>query len=325
MMIVGAAVVVLALLPILLSDFRTVQLATVGVYFISILGLDFLVGHSGQISLGHGAFMAVGAYTTAMLMVDHGMRDLWTIPIAGAVAGAVGLLAGVPALRGSRLYFALVTFGLAIALPTVLTKFDRLTGGTAGIGLRGTPAQTGRGRGVVWMTNGQLHYVLTWTIGVGLFLLARWLLTSRFGDSLRAVRDSELAATASGLNRTAYKLTGFGISAAYAGVAGSLLAINLAYVSPGMFPVRLSLLLLVGAVVGFFGSIWGAVFGALLIEFVADIVGLIPNVDSRHGGPTTFFLGVTLVVLTLLRPAVQKVASRMGERGFSRARNLVRS
>ncbi len=323
--LVGAAGVVLALLPIPLSEIRTVQLTTVGVYFIAILGLDFLAGYSGQISLGHGAFMAVGAYTTAILMVDHGMRDLWTIPIAAAVAGGVGLLAGVPALRGSRLSFALVTFGLAIALPTALTRFDHLTGGATGIGLLGKPTQTGRGQGVLGMTNDQLHYVLTWTIGAVLFLLARWLLTSRFGDSLRAVRDSEHAATASGLNRTAYKLTAFGISAAYAGVAGSLLAINLAYVSPGMFPVRLSLFLLVGAVVGFFGSIWGAIFGALLIEFLADVVGLIPHVDPTHAGPTTFFFGVTLVVLMLVRPAVQKVAARLADRGFSRARNLVRS
>ena len=178
------AVVVLALLPIPLSEFRTVQLATVGVYFIAILGLDFLAGHSGQISLGHGALMAVGAYTTAILMVDHGMRDLWTIPIAAAVAGGVGLLAGVPALRGStRLSFALVTFGLAIALPAMLTKFDHFTGGAAGIALFGKPTQTGQGQGVWWMTNNQWHYTVTWTIGVGLFLLAWWLLTSRFGDS----------------------------------------------------------------------------------------------------------------------------------------------
>ncbi len=314
---VGAAVVVLAVLPIPLSQFRTLQLATVGVYFIAILGLDFLAGHSGQISLGHGAFMAVGAYTTAILKVNHGMRDLWTIPAAAAVAGGIGLLAGVPALRGSKLYFALVTFGLAIALPTVLTKFDHFTGGTAGIRLVGKPTRARPGQGVLWLTSVQWHYVLTWTIGVGLFLVAWWLLTSRFGDSLRAVRDSELAATASGLNRTAYKLTAFGISAAYAGVAGSLLAINVAYVSPGLFPVRLSLFLLVGAVVGFFGSIWGAIFGAFLVEFLADAVGLIPHLDSKSRGATTFFFGVTLVVLVLVHPVMQKVASRLANRGSS--------
>jgi branched-chain amino acid transport system permease protein len=312
-------VVVLAVLPIPLSEFRTVQLATVGVYFIAILGLDFLAGHSGEISLGHGAFMAVGAYTTAILMVNHGIRDLWTIPIAAGVAGGIGLLAGVPALRVSGPYFALVTFGIAIALPTALMKFDHLTGGSTGITLFGKPTQTGHGQSVWRLTNDQWHYALTWTIGVGLFLLAWWLLTSRYGRSLRAVRDSGPAATESGLNRSAYRLSAFGISAAYAGVAGSLLAINFAHVSPDMFPIQLSLILLVGAVVGFFGSIWGAIFGALLIEFLPDVVGLIPHVDSKQAGPTTFFFGVMLVVLMLMLPVVRKVASRVANRGHPRA------
>ena len=111
------------------------QLATVGAYFIAILGLDVLTGHSGQISLGHGAFIAVGAYTTAILMANHGVQDSETIPIAAAVAGGVGLVAGVPALRLSGLYLALATFGIAIAFPTILKKFDHFTGGSTGITL----------------------------------------------------------------------------------------------------------------------------------------------------------------------------------------------
>jgi branched-chain amino acid transport system permease protein len=320
--LIGVAVVVLALLPIPLSEFRTVQLATVGAYFIAILGLDVLTGHSGQISLGHGAFMAVGAYTTAILMANHGLRDLWTIPIAAAVAGGVGLLAGVPALRLSGLYLALATFGIAIALPTVLKKFDHFTGGSTGITLFGKPAETGHGVGVKvlgkQLTNNEWLYALTWTIGVALFLLAWWLLTSRFGRSLRAVRDSELAAAASGVNRSAYKVAAFGVSAAYAGVAGSLLAINVAYVSPDTFPIQLSLYLLVGAVVGFFGSIWGALLGALLIQFLPDIVRLL-GANTKQGGPTTFFFGLVLVVLMLALPVVLKVASRVANRGYSRA------
>jgi branched-chain amino acid transport system permease protein len=319
--LVGVAVVVLALLPIPLSEFRTVQLATVGAYFIAILGLDVLTGHSGQISLGHGAFMAVGAYTTAILMANHGLRDLWTIPIAAAVAGGVGLLAGVPALRLSGLYLALATFGIAIALPTVLKKFDHFTGGSTGITLFGKPTETGHGLGIKvvgkQLTNNEWLYVLTWTIGVALFLLAWWLLASRFGRSLRAVRDSELAAAASGVNRAAYKVAAFGVSAAYAGVAGSLLAINVAYVSPDTFPIQLSLYLLVGAVVGFFGSIWGAIFGALLIQFLPDIVRLL-GANTKQGGPTTFFFGLVLVVLMLALPVVLKVASRVANRGYSR-------
>jgi branched-chain amino acid transport system permease protein len=320
--LVGVAVIVLAVLPIPLSEFRTVQLATVGAYFIAILGLDVLTGHSGQISLGHGAFMAVGAYTTAILMANHGLRDLWTIPIAAGVAGGVGLLAGVPALRLSGLYLALATFGIAIALPPVRKKFVHVTGGSTGITLFGKPAQTGHGVGVKvlgkQLTNNEWLYALTWTIGVALFLVAWWLLSSRFGRSLRAVRDSELAAAASGVNRAAYKVAAFGVSAAYAGVAGSLLAINVAYVSPDTFPIQLSLYLLVGAVVGFFGSIWGAILGALLIQFLPDIVRLL-GANTKQGGPTTFFFGLMLVVLMLALPVVLRIASRIANRGYPRA------
>ena len=309
-------VLVLTVLPFVLTDFRTVQLATVGAYFIAILGLDVLTGHSGQISLGHGAFMAVGAYTTAILMSNHGVRDLWTIPIAGGVAGVIGLLAGVPALRLSGLYLALATFGIAVVLPTILKKFDHFTGGSTGITLFGKPTQTGHGVGVWGLTNNQWLYALTWTIGGLVFLIAWWLLDSRFGRSLRAIRDSELAATASGVNRAKYKVLAFGVSAAFAGVAGALFAINVAYVAPDTFPIQLSLYLLVGAVVGFFGSIWGAVFGALLIQFLPDIVGLIPHVDTKEAGPTTLFFGLVLVVLMLVLPIVLRAASKLANRSY---------
>src|SRR5262245_6354372 len=121
---VGVAVSLLTALPFVVSEFRTVQLASVGASFIAILGLDILTGHSGQISLGHGALMAVGAYTTAILVANHGVQDVWTIGVAAAIAGGVGLLAGIPALRIRGLYLALATFGIAIVLPTILKKFD---------------------------------------------------------------------------------------------------------------------------------------------------------------------------------------------------------
>jgi branched-chain amino acid transport system permease protein len=311
---------VLVALPFVLSDFRTGQLATVGAYFIAILGLDILTGHSGQISLGHGAFMAIGAYTTAILVGHHGIRDLATIPVAAAVAGGIGLLAGVPALRLSGLYLALATFGIAVVFPTVLKKFDHFTGGSTGISFFGNAHQTGRGAGVVGLSNAQWLYALTWVIGAALFLLAWYLLSSRFGRSLRATRDSELAAAASGVNRAAYRVGAFGLSAAYAGVAGALFAINIAYVSPDSISIQLSLYLLVGSVVGLYGSIWGALAGALLIQFLADVVGLIPHVDTKQAGPTTFAFGALLVVLMLLLPLGLRVATTLANRRYSRAR-----
>ena len=204
------------------------------------------------------------------------------------------MLVGIPALRLSGFYLALATFGIAVVLPTILKKFDDLTGGSTGITLFGKPTQTGHGFRVTilgrHLTNNEWLYALTWTIGVALFLRRLVLLDSRFGRSLRAVRDSELAAAASGVNRSTYKVAAFGVSAAFAGVGGSLLAINVAYVSPDTFPIQLSLYLLVGAVVGFFGSIWGAVLGALLIQFLPDLVHQVPQIDDEAGGPDDVLL-----------------------------------
>jgi branched-chain amino acid transport system permease protein len=239
--------------------------------------------------------------------------------VAAAVTGAVGLLAGVPALRLRGLYLALATFGIAVVLPTIVKKFDHFTGGSTGISFFGNPHQTGHGVGVTilgrHLTNNQWLYALTWAIGCVLFVLVWWLLDSRFGRSLRAIRDSELAAAAAGVNRAAYKVAAFGLSAAYAGVAGSLLAINTAYVSPLSFPIQLSLYLLVGAVVGFYGSIWGAALGALLIQFLPDIVGLLPHVDTKQAGPTTFAFGAVLVALMLLLPVALRGYARLRWRG----------
>src|SRR5262249_39204147 len=125
-------VAVVVWLPHAVSDFHARELAQIGIYFIALIGLNVLTGYSGQISLGHGAFMAIGGYTTAVLIADHGMRDVWTIPIAGVVAGLAGLLVGLPALRISGMYLALVTFGIAVAFPQLPKKYGHFLGGDAG-------------------------------------------------------------------------------------------------------------------------------------------------------------------------------------------------
>jgi branched-chain amino acid transport system permease protein len=266
------ACAIVAAAPGWISDFRASQAAFVGLYFVAVVGLDVLVGYSGQISLGHGAFMTVGGYTTAILMTHHGVQDWQTIPVAALVAGLAGLAFGIPALRLHGLYLALATFGVAVSLPSILKKWSSLTGGSTGINLFGVPTQTGHGVGTTiagrHLTQNQWLYALSWGCALLLFVVAWLLLRSRFGRALQAIRDSEVAAASSGLNPGLYKVLAFGVSAAYAGVAGSLFAINVAYVSPDTFQITLSLFLLVGAVVGGLGSLVGAVVGAVLIEFL---------------------------------------------------------
>jgi branched-chain amino acid transport system permease protein len=319
LVVIGLAIGVAAviLLPARTDRVSDIDLAEMGVYFIAILGLNIVTGYTGQISLGHGAFMAVGGYTTAILVTDqgvpdfwilpdHGVRDLWTIPIAGLVAAVAGVLVGVPALRLTGLYVALVTFGLAVAVPQLLQwdKLDGLTGGNEGIQLFGEEKLLGRGFADVEFLGQTLtftravHY-LTWGVA-GVLLVVAWLvLRGRPGRALRAVRDSEIAAASSGINLAAWKVGAFALSAFFAGVAGSLYVIGGTFVNPGTFPVVLSLTILVGAVVAGLGSLWATVAGAALVTFLPDLVG---RVSTATGAPDTFY-GLVLVVLVLLLPA----------------------
>jgi branched-chain amino acid transport system permease protein len=301
---------VIAALPRFISDFRARELAIVGMYFIALLGLSVLTGYSGQISLGHGAFMAIGGYTTAVLSVDgiygHQIRDLWTIPIAGMVAGVAGLLVGLPALRLSGLYLALITFGIAVSLPQLPKKFDQFLGGTTGkiLNLAKPPF------GLATTANNWIYY-LTWGIALVL-LVAAWLLVgSKAGRALKAVRDSEVAATSSGVSLATYKTLAFGISAFYAGIAGSLYAIANAYVNPDVFPIILSVYLVVGLAVGGLESLVGLIAGAGLIYFlqnhadsVAGWINHLPvfNLDPKQPGIPSMIFGVVLIVVMLLVP-----------------------
>jgi branched-chain amino acid transport system permease protein len=303
-------VAIVGVIPRFISDFRAREFAIVGMYFIALLGLGILTGYSGQISLGHGAFMAIGGYTTAILSVDgiygHEIRDLWTIPIAGVVAGLAGLVVGVPALRLTGLYLALITFGIAVSFPQLPKKFDHFFGGTSGkildlvkppFGLETTP-------------NNWLYY-LTWGIALVLLVAAWFLLQGKTGRALQALRDSEVAAASSGVNPAVYKTLAFGISAFYAGVAGSLYAISNAYVNPDVFPIILSVYLVVGLAVGGLGSLLGLVAGAALIYFLqnhADTVARWINhlpaleLDPKQPGIPSMVFGAVLIVVMLLLP-----------------------
>ena len=202
------------------------------------------------------------------------MTDIWTIPIAGLVAGLAGFLFGFPALRLSGIYLALATFAIAVATPAIVRKFEEFTGGGGGINMFGLPGLTGVVDPVTipiidrTLSFNEWLYYLSWTLALVMFAAAWLMLRGRFGRSLRAVRDSELAAASSGVNLARYKTLAFGISAFYAGIAGSLLAIATTFVNPDTFPIALSIFLLVGVVVGGLGSLWPLVFGAIFIHFM---------------------------------------------------------
>jgi branched-chain amino acid transport system permease protein len=324
-----ALAVAILFMPVLLSDFHAQQAAYVGIYTIALLGLNILTGYTGQISLGHGAFMAIGGYTTAILMADHGVKDVWTIPAATAVAGAAGFLFGIPALRLSGLYLALATFAIAVATPAVIKKFEGFTGGGSGKNLFGTPELTGSvapvhvlGRTLTF--NNWLYY-LAWTIALVAYVVAWLVLRGRTGRALRAVRDSETAAVSSGISLARYKTLAFGVSSAYAGLAGSLYAIANTYVNPDTFPISLSIVLLVGVVLGGLGSLLGVMAGAVFVYFmpltwaqsidaaIPDWLPFLGGLSTKSpGAPAVVFGGVLIALMLVLPGGAGRLIARLG-------------
>jgi branched-chain amino acid transport system permease protein len=311
-----AAIVLVILMPRFMSEFRLLQFTLVAIYVIALLGLNILTGYSGQISLGHGALVGVGAYTAALLSlgrpglellqldppswlpIGDGMRPIFTIPIAALVTGLLGLLIGIPALRLGGISLALATLAIAVSFPIVMKRFAEVTGGGGGINLNLPETPFG------WdiSTRNWLFYE-AW-VTAGIVFLAAWLLTrGRIGRAWRAIRDGEVAAVSSGVNPALYKTFAFGVSAAFAGAAGALLAIETAYVNPDTFPVSISILLLASAVIGGLGSLAGALFGALLYVFLPIYAQKPPIVSFEFAdqAPGVVF-GVFLILIMLLLP-----------------------
>jgi branched-chain amino acid transport system permease protein len=263
-----AALALLCALPFALSNYRTFQFTLALVYAIVLLGLNILTGYNGQISLGHGAFYAIGAYTAAILMDKFGVPYWATVPLGGAVCLVFGFLFGLPALRLHGHYLALATFALAVAMPQILKYkgIEEWTGGVQGIVILKPDPPAG-----VPLNQDQWLYLLALAVAVVMFVLAWNLIHSRVGRAWMALRDHPIAAEAMGINSALYKAGAFGISALYTGVAGALGAIVVQFVAPDSFTAVLSINFLIGVVIGGLASISGAVWGALFIQFVPNI------------------------------------------------------
>jgi branched-chain amino acid transport system permease protein len=257
------------------SGYRVFQLNMVLVYAIVLLGLNLLTGYNGQISLGHGAFYAIGAYVAAILMDKFAWPYWATIPAAAAICFVSGFLFGLPALRLRGHYLALATFALAVAMPQIL-KYKRIedwTGGVQGIVLIKPDAPFG-----LPVTADQWLYLFTLAIAAALFLLAWNILRGRTGRAMTAIRDNPIAAEAMGVNAAFYKSATFGVSALYTGIGGAVGGLVSSFVAPDSFGPFLSIFFLVGIVVGGVASIAGALFGAIFIQFTPNIADAVPGI-----------------------------------------------
>ncbi len=264
----GVGLIILVAPLFLAESYQLFQLTLAAIYAIAILGLNLVTGYNGQISLGHGAFYAAGAYVAAIMMDKLNLPYWSTLPAAAVLCGLLGYGIGLPALRLGGLYLALTTFSLAVAVPQILKYkgIEAWTGGVQGVLVTKPDAPFG-----LPLNSDQYLYLFTILVALGIFLLARNLMASRIGRAIMAIRDHGLAAEAMGMDIASLKTSTFAVSAMITGVAGALSAIAVEFVSPDSFQVPLSITLFVGMVVGGVASIIGGVFGGLFVVFMPNV------------------------------------------------------
>jgi branched-chain amino acid transport system permease protein len=297
LLVVGFGAVVIVVLTYLLPPFRTYQLATIGAYFCVTAGLTVLTGLNGQLSLGHGALMATGAYTFALTQnkFDLLLAGLVTAVVVTTVAGAV---IGLAAARLRGPYLAGLTLAVAVVVPSITSTFDGTFNSDQGlsVALDPPPGTIGVEQWQAW---------LAWAGALVTVLALSYLVRGRFGLRLRAVRDDETAARLAGVGVARTQVLAFVVSSACAGLAGALFAVLAQSVSPGAFPLTLSLFLVMAIVIGGLGRLTGALIGAFLLvalPAVAQSIGESAGSQRLEGNLSLTFFGVVLVAVMLAAP-----------------------
>ncbi|HUU54084.1 MAG TPA: branched-chain amino acid ABC transporter permease [Armatimonadota bacterium] len=289
--VIGLLCVAAFALPFVLPGEYAVHLAVViGINTIVVLGLNLLMGYAGQVSLGQAAFVGIGAYTSAILTVKLGLNP-WAAMIVGiALSAFTGLIVGVPLLKLRGHYLAMGTLGFGMIANIVLVQWESLTEGTIGI-MSIPPLALG---GFALDTELRMYCLVAASV-ILCMTLATNIIDSRVGRAMRAVHGSEVAAETSGVDTGRYKLQVFVLSAAMAGLAGSLYAHHATYIHPGTFGFHHSINLVVMAVLGGMASIWGAVFGAGAVTLIAENLRLFQEFS-------TIAFGLVLVVIMIFMP-----------------------
>lgn len=255
------------------------------IYIISAMALNVLIGVGGQISVGHAAFLSIGGYALAIMTSKLGLPFWLVIPLSGVITGLIGLVIGLPAVRLKGHFLAVATLGFGLSIPEIALNWDSLTGGYSGLAVS---------RPTLLSTDLSLYYFIAAVTFASFFILKN-IIKSSLGRAFIAIRDSEVAAQATGINVPFYKAILFVISAFFTGIAGGLYAYWFGFVSPEDFPLTISLLLLAMIVVGGLGSLPGAVIGAVLFT-------ILPHFTDKFVGLTDIMIGLAVVFVILFRP-----------------------
>lgn len=267
--------------PIVAPSYLTFQLTGVMAYAVAAIGLNLIIGYAGQISLGHNAFFALGAYTAALSVAHLQVHYVVSVLIAAAVTFVVGFLAGFPAQRLKGLYLALITLVLAVSVSPVIKHFKAYTNGMSGLSVdRPTPpAWSG-------LTQDAWVYYVVLTFTAVCFFLARNFVAGSTGRALTAVRQAPLAASSMGVDVNGYKVLIFGLGSMFAGIGGAIFNFSIGFIAPDSFNLLLSVSFLAAIVVGGLGTVWGALVAGLFLQFVPSYASDISNAlaGAVYGG-----------------------------------------
>jgi branched-chain amino acid transport system permease protein len=295
----GLLMLALVIAPFALPGYLLSQLVFIFIYAIVGLGLMLLAGYTGQMSIGHAAFMAVGAYTEGALAA-RGWPFLLSLPCAALATMAAGVVVGLPALRLKGIYLSIATLAFGFIIEEVITRWDSVTGGSAG--MRVAPVEIFG----LSLRSGEAFYALCGLLMLAALWLMRNLLRTPAGRAFIAIRDSEISAQSMGIHLARFKTMSFALSAAFAGVGGALYAHKISFLSPEQFTVAQSIELLMMIVIGGLGSLHGVFFGAIFMivlpQLIAASKDLLPAAIAGSAGLQPLTFGLILLGFLLLEP-----------------------
>ncbi|WP_342580606.1 branched-chain amino acid ABC transporter permease [Ureibacillus sp. FSL W7-1570] len=296
--------IILLTLPLYASNYWVGLLTLCAISAIGAIGLNILTGFTGQISIGVGAFLGVGGYTTAILTTTYGLSFWISLPLAGIVTALVGGLFGIPSLRLKGLYLAIATLAAQVIITFIISRWDSVTGGTAGMVLSRPVI------GNYVLTSNASYYYLTIIILMLTVLYSVNLLRTRVGRAFLAVRDRDIAAQIMGINLFYYKVLAFIISSFFVGIAGALLAHYTMIVSPELYNIQVSIQYLAMVLIGGLGSILGSILGAIFITLLpvglTSVVDLLtaymPDLYQLFSAFKEFVFGLAIILFLIFEP-----------------------
>ena len=284
------AIIVLLVLPIFLGKYSIFLLSMLAVYALVSIGLNILMGFTGQIAAGHAGFLAIGAYFTAIIGTSlEWMPCILVLLLAGIFTGIIGFLLGIPILRLKGFYIAMATLAFGVVVSEVILQWSSLTGGDDGFSV-----PTATIGGFAFDTDYKLFYLII-TVTIVLTVLAKNLVNGYIGRAFLALRESEVAAQTIGIDLAKYKTIAFAISAFYTGVAGGLFAYLITYLSPDAFTIELSVDFIAMIVIGGMGSILGSIIGAVILTGMQQILSGLLDLQI-------LIFGISLIVFMIFMP-----------------------